>query len=122
MSAPSPRPNAFRGIRDHLLCKLCVSLCTFTMYIIENNRLTKTWSFRKANVSRDQALEYLGSKEAAQVRSHLSGECGSLVIHRQQDSFNLETGVHSASNSHQRIEKFRNTFKSQIFTLDRAHP
>src|SRR5208337_64921 len=65
MSAPSPRPNAFLGIADNLLGELCVALSALTVYIIENNRLTKTRCFGKANVARDQALEDLSAEETA---------------------------------------------------------
>ena len=65
MSAPSPRPNAFLVISNYLLRKLCIALGTFTMDVIENNRLTETWCFRQTNVPRDQALEYLATKEAS---------------------------------------------------------
>jgi hypothetical protein len=65
MSAPSPRPKAFLGIGYYLLCKLRVSLCALTVYIIENNRFTEAWCFRKPDISGNQALKDLVAKEAA---------------------------------------------------------
>src|SRR5262249_49337438 len=59
MSAPSPRPKAFLGIGDYLLGKLCVSLSALTMYVIENNWLTKTRCFCKSHIARNQALKNL---------------------------------------------------------------
>jgi hypothetical protein len=65
MSAPSPRPNAFLGIANNLLGELRIALSALAMYIIENNRLTKTRCFGKADVARDQALEDLSAEETA---------------------------------------------------------
>src|SRR5208283_4633390 len=62
MSAPSPRPNAFLGIANNLLGELRVALSALAMYIIENNRFTKTRRFGKAHVARDQALEDLSAE------------------------------------------------------------
>src|SRR5690349_98306 len=106
MSAPSPRPKAFLGIGDYLLCKLCVSFCALTVYIIENNRFTETWSFRKPDISGYQALENLIAKKTAKIRRHLPGKAGPLVIHRQEYAFNLQTGIQGAPNPHQRIQEF----------------
>src|SRR5882757_658360 len=89
MSAPSPRPKAFLGIGNYLLCKLRVSFGALTMYIIENNRFTKTRSLGKTNIPRNQALEDLRSKEAAQIRRYLARKTGPLVVHRQENAFNL---------------------------------
>src|SRR5579862_6873712 len=60
MSAPSPRPKAFLGIDNYLLGELRVALRPFTMYVIENNRLTKAWRFGQPHVARNDALEDLG--------------------------------------------------------------
>src|SRR5712664_3277874 len=50
MSAPSPRPSAFLGIGDYLLSQLNVAFGSLTMHIIENNRLTEAWGFRKTYI------------------------------------------------------------------------
>src|ERR1700722_3441101 len=105
MSAPSPRPKAFLGIGNYLLCKLRVPFCALTMYIIENNRLTETRSLGKPHVARDQALKDLGSEKTAQVRRNLPGKTGSFVVHRQQNAFNLQARIQRAPNSHQCIQE-----------------
>src|SRR5271154_2377523 len=89
MSAPSPRPSAFLSISDYLLGQLGIPLSAPAMNVIENNRLTKTRSFREPYIPRDDALKYLRSKEAAKVSGHLPGERCALIVHRQQYSFDL---------------------------------
>src|SRR5277367_3799892 len=74
MSAPSPRPSAFLSISDYLLGQLRVSLSAPTIDIIENNRLTKAWCFRKTHIARNHALKYLRAKKTAQVRGYLTRE------------------------------------------------
>src|SRR5215471_5419757 len=72
MSAPSPRPKAFLGIGNYLLGELRVAFRPFTMYIIENNRFTKTWRLRQAHIARDYGLKDLRAEEAAQVGGYLA--------------------------------------------------
>src|SRR5579859_2520881 len=118
MSAPSPRPNAFLGIADDLLGELGVTLCALAVDIIENNRLTETWCFRKPDVPRNHALEYLRTKEAAQVSRDLAGERRSFVVHREENALNFQRRIEGSPDSHQRIEKLGNAFKGQILTLN----
>src|SRR5271157_5162540 len=119
MSAPSPRPSAFLGIGNHLLRKLCICLRTSTMYVIENNRFTETWSLCQANVSRYHGLKYLFSEEAPQVVGYLPRERGSLIIHRQDDPLDLERWIQVPPNAHQGVEEFGDTLERQVLTLNR---
>ena len=72
MSAPSPRPKAFLGIGNYLLGELRVAFRPFTVYVIENNRLTKTWRFGKPHIARYYALKDLRAEKAAQIGRNLS--------------------------------------------------
>lgn len=119
MSAPSPRPSAFRGIGHYLLCKLRVTLRALAVYVIENNRLTKARRFRQAHVARDHALEDLRAEEAAQVRGDLLRERGAVVVHGEEDAFDFERGIESAADAHEGIEKFGDAFEGQVFALNR---
>src|ERR1700675_1293850 len=118
MSAPSPRPKAFLGIGNYLLCKLCVSLCALTVYIIENNRFTKTWCFGQTHIPGNQALEDLGPKEAAQVGGDLPGKAGPLVVHRQEYALYFKARVQRPANPHQGVKEFGNALECQVFALD----
>src|ERR1700722_8668614 len=100
MSAPSPLPNAFLVIGYYLLRKLCVPLGPFAMYVIENDRFTKTSCFRQPHIASYYRLEYLGAKETSQIRCHLPRERCPLVKHRQQNSFNLQTRIQRPSGTH----------------------
>src|SRR5260370_15540229 len=119
MSAPSPRPSAFLGIGDYLLSQLCVAFGSFTVYIIENDRFTETWSFREANVARNDALKNLRTEKTAQIGGDLARQGRPLIVHREQNSLDLETWIQSPANTHKCIEELRNTFQRQVFALYR---
>src|SRR5216684_4421774 len=104
MSAPSPRPSAFRGIGNDLLGELRVALCALTMNIVENDRFPKTWRFRQAHIARNHALKDLRPKECAQIGGDLPGKRRSLVVHRQEDSLNLQVWIQRAADTHQGIQ------------------
>src|SRR5438132_3453253 len=119
MSAPSPRPSAFLAISDDLLCELDVSLGTFTIYVVEQDGFPMTGRFSQPYISRDYALEDLCSEKAPEVGSDLARKCGPLVIHSQDDPLNSQIRVECSAYSHQRIQKLRDAFQSQIFALNR---
>src|SRR5437016_942612 len=104
MSAPSPRPSAFLGIGNDLLGELRVAFCALAMNVVKNDRLTKTWRFRKSHISRNHALKDLCSEKTPQVRRYLPGKGCSFIIHRQQDTFDLEAGIQGAPDAHQRVQ------------------
>src|SRR6516162_10819870 len=104
MSAPSPRPKAFLGIGDYLLGELCVPLSTLTVYVIENNRFTKTRRLRKPYIARDDTLKHLAAKKTSQIGGNLTRKTGSFVIHRQQNALDLKTGVQGTPNTHEGIQ------------------
>src|SRR5271170_3218797 len=100
MSAPSPRPSAFLSISDYLLGQLRIPLSAPAMDIIENNRLTKTWRFRKTHIPRNHTLKYLRTKKAAQIRGYLTRERCALIVHRQQNAFDLQGRIQRAPDAH----------------------
>src|SRR4029077_12135494 len=104
MSAPSPRPSAFLGIGNNLLGELRVAFCALAMNIVENDRFPETWRFRQAHIARNDAFKDLRSKECAQVRGDLPGERGSLVVHGEEDSLDLQAWIQGAPDAHQRIK------------------
>src|SRR5580704_13215448 len=100
MSAPSPRPSAFLVIGNDLLGELRIALRPFAVNVVKNDRFPETWRFGKPYVARNNALKDLSSKKAAQIRSHLPRQSGSLVEHGKQDTFDFKTGIQSPANAH----------------------
>src|SRR5690348_13576484 len=118
MSAPSPRPSAFLAIMDHLLGQMRVALCPPATRVIKNDRLSEAWCFRQPDVARDDALENLWAEESAQVAGDLAGKRGPIVVHRQQNAFDLQVRVQCAANAHQGIQQFGDAFQGQVFALN----
>src|ERR1700730_13395377 len=81
MSAPSPRPSAFLGIGNDLLGELRIAFCALAVNIVKNDWFTETWCFGQAHVAWNHTLKNLCSKETAQIRGHLPGKRGPLVVH-----------------------------------------
>src|SRR5260221_4243140 len=118
MSAPSPRPKAFLGIGNYLLGELGVARGPFAVYIVENNRFTKAWRFRKTHIAGDDTLENLRSKKAAQIGRHLARQCRPLIVHCQQNAFDFQAGTESSPNPHEGVKELGNAFQRQVLTLD----
>src|SRR5579859_1872792 len=93
MSAPSPRPKAFLGIVDDLLGELAVSLRALAVNVVKNDWLAKTRRFGKSHIARNHALEDLRPKKAAQIRGDLARKSCALVIHREQNAFDLQSRI-----------------------------
>src|ERR1700720_342040 len=87
------------------------------MNVVEVDWLPVTWRFGQANVPGYHRFKNLGSEEATQVRGYLLGQSGTLVIHGKHDTFDGEACIQSPANAHQGVQKFRNTFQSQVLTL-----
>ena len=88
------------------------------MYVVEYDWLSMARSFREANISRNHGLEYLGAEEAAKIGCDLLRKRGAVVVHRQQDALDSKRGIDGPAEAHERIEKFGDTFESQILALD----
>ena len=111
--------TAFLAIGNYLLCKLRITFRTFAVYVIENDRFTETRCFREPYVSGNQALKYLCSKEAPQIRRDLPRQGSPLVIHGEENALDLQARIKRPSNPHQGIQEFGNAFQCQVFALDR---
>jgi len=72
----------------------------------------------QTNISWDDCSKYLCPKKAAQVGGHLLGESRSIVMHRQQDSFDSEFGVDGPADAHERVQQLGYALKGQVFALD----
>src|SRR5271167_4561135 len=73
ISAPSPLPSAFRVIGNDLLGELRIALSPFAVNIVENDRFSEAWRFRKPNVAWNYTLKDLRAEKAAQIGSYLPG-------------------------------------------------
>ncbi len=72
----------------------------------------------QSNISRDYALEDLIPEETTQISRDLLRECRPVVIHRQENAFDLEVSIDRPADAHMRIKKLRNALDGEIFALD----
>src|SRR6185437_1529375 len=100
ISALSPLPNAFLVIGDDLLCELNIAFGTFTTYVVEYDRFSMTWGFRKADIPRDHGGEHLSAEEAPKIGRDLFRERSAVIVHGQENAFNGERGISRATEPH----------------------
>ena len=89
------------------------------MNVVEKYGHAVTWSFRKADVPRNHGFKDLGTEEAPEIRGDLLGKSRPVVVHREKDTFNRQGWINGPAQAHERVEKLRDTFESQVFALDR---
>ena len=73
------------------------------MYVVEHYGHAMAWGFGEANISGDYSLKDLSAEKAAQIGRNLARERGSLVIHRQENAFDLKLWIERAPDAHQRV-------------------
>src|SRR6185436_2414787 len=92
--ALSPRPRAFLcTAMNNLLCEANVSLGSFGFDVVKQNGPAVTWRFAKPNVARNDGGQDLIAEKPLEVGHNLVGEVGSVVVHRQEDAFDLKPGI-----------------------------
>ncbi len=73
--------------------------------------------FRQAHISWNCAFKHFIAEKAAQIGGNLLRESGSIVVHREQYSFDLKGWVERPPDAHKRIEKLRYSIDGQKLTL-----
>jgi len=89
------------------------------MNVVEKYGHAVTWSFREADVPGNHGFKDLGTEEAPEIGGDLLGKSRPVVVHREKDTFNREGWINGSAQTHERVEKFGDTFESQVFALDR---
>src|SRR6266550_855387 len=117
-SAPSPRHNAFRVMRDYLLRQLKVRCRPFGMHIVKSNGFSVARRLGQANISGNYRSEDLLPVKVAQVGRYGCRQVGPFVVHRQEESFNGKTGIVKATNSGQSVKQFRHSLERVVLTLN----
>src|SRR6185437_4803267 len=119
ISALSPLPNAFLVIGDDLLCELNIAFSAFTTNVVEYYRLSVAWGFCQTDIPGNHRSENLGAEEAAKIGRDLFRQRRAVVVHRQQDSLDSQRRINRATQPHQCIEEFGDTFHGIVLALDR---
>src|SRR5215213_5575116 len=70
------------------------------------------------DIAWNYGLKNLKPVEVTQVRGHRGRQIRAFVIHREEKSFDHETGIVQASDSSQGVEEFGDTLQRVVFTLN----
>lgn len=73
----------------------------------------------QTDAARNDGPEDLIFEELAQIGRNLPGEVGAIVVHGEQNPFNLKRMAEGIADAIDGIHQARNTFEGEEFTLDR---
>ena len=76
------------------------------------------WRFGQADISWDYALEDLIPEEAAEIGGDLFRECGAVVIHGQENTFDLEISIDRPADTHVGIKELGHALDREVLALD----
>ena len=78
-----------------------------------------TRGLRELDVSRNDCLENLLAEVLVYLFGNLLRECRSTVIHRQENSEDVEIGIHAILDHLHRLKQLGNTFQGVELALNR---
>src|SRR3989344_9693011 len=87
--------------------------------IVEKRRLAVARSFAETYVARNYGLENLVAEVAPYLLRHLLREIVARIVHRQQNSFEVQARIERLLNELHRGLQLRQPLKREIFALHR---
>ncbi len=88
------------------------------MYVVEHDGHAVAGRFGQADIARNDGFKDLRAEKAAKVGGNLLGECGAVVVHREENAFDREGRIDRAAEAHEGVKKFCYTFERQELALN----
>src|ERR1035437_7563485 len=85
---------------------------------ITKNRLAKTGRLSQPYAARDNGLEHLVAEKLPQIRSHLTREIGSVVVHGEKDAFHLEGMLKRIAYAIDCVHELRDSLQGEELALN----
>ena len=95
-----------------------VRLGTTGARVVGKNRFTETGGFCEPDAAWDHGLKDLVAKEIAEVGFDLAREIGSIIVHGEQDAFDLQGRVEGFFGAVDGVHELRDTLEREELTLD----
>jgi hypothetical protein len=89
---------------------LNVTLGPAGSYIIGNNRLTEARRFGETDAPGDYGVEDCIFKEISKVLLHLAGKVGAVIVHCEENAFDLQVATERFSNTIDGIKELGYSF------------
>src|ERR1700726_327484 len=106
---------------EKFLRESAVSNCSHSVWIIFQNRFSKTGGFAQSHSARDDCPVYTLPKMLTHIRHHLSAQIGATVEHRHHDAADLELIVRARiSHLLNHPHDFYEPLEREIFALNRG--
>jgi hypothetical protein len=77
-----------------------------------------TRGFRKADAARYHGLEYLVAEKLLQIIRNLTRQIRTIVVHRQENAFDLQIVLKRVAYAVYGVEELRDTFQREEFALN----
>ena len=94
-------------------------LCTSGVCIVENDGQTMTGTLGEFYVTLDDGFEYQFLEVALHLIVDLVSQSQTTVVHRQQETFNLQLRVQFVLDDLDGVQQFADTLKGEVLTLYR---
>src|SRR5438445_13651887 len=85
--------------------------------VVGKNRAAVAWGLSEPYIPGNDCLKHQTSVKRSKIRGYCRREICTLVVHGQQQSFNLQCRIHGSAYLSERIEKVRNSFQRVVLTL-----
>src|SRR5262245_22511945 len=124
-SAPSPRPSPRLVIMvQDLPSQFEVCGRATGLQVVQHDRLAVAWSFREANVPRNDRVEHLPWEVSIDLLADLEREARAAVEHREHDPKEIKVWVQLVAHQlHGPLQQMRQPLESEELALQRDdHP
>src|SRR5437588_1686945 len=118
-SAALPFSDHVLRATDEFFGETDVSLAAARTNVVQDNRFAERRSLAEANVARDDRRIDLLGEMGAHFFGDLSREVHPLVVHRQDDPFDIERRIDGVANALDRRQKLRDSLEREVLALHR---
>jgi hypothetical protein len=103
---------------ENLLGEFDIAFGALGSHVVHEDRLSITGGFGEADAAGDDGLEDLILEEFFQVVGHLAGEVGAVVVHGEEDAFDLEGVFEGLADAFDGIDELGDAFEGEELALD----
>jgi hypothetical protein len=103
---------------EDLFCELDVAFGATRAGIVAQNGFTKAGGFGQSDAAGNGGAEYLLSEELPEVRGHLAGQVGPVVIHGEENAGDFQGVIKGFADSVDSIHELGNSLEGKELALN----
>jgi hypothetical protein len=97
---------------------LNIAFCASRTRVVSEDRFAEARCFREPNSSRDNSLKDILAKKFTEVGFDLPREIRPVIVHREEDSLDLECLIEGLFDAVDGIHELRDALECEELTLD----